>query len=382
MTKHVVFTIGTRPEGIKTAPLIRSFSTEPSWKVTVLSTGQHMEMLYQVLQPFDIKTDNDLRLMEPSQTPNLFMARALSVLEKEYHRLQPDLILVQGDTSTVLAASLAAYHLHIPIAHIEAGLRTHDLTNPFPEEANRCLTDKLSSYHFCPTLESIENLKKENISSQHIFLCGNTIVDALKWLKKEEVLTLPSRLRTLSSHQQFILLTLHRRENQGPILESICYELMEFIEANPDQFIYFPVHLNPRVQTVVHSILKHPRIILDRPIDYFQLLGVMERCSFIITDSGGIQEEAPSFNKFVLVLRKKTERPETIKEGIGTLFSPEKVGLADYLTECLKRVQPEKVYPNPFGDGKASQRIKAYLLWNWGFRQEKPQPFNPRLATK
>ncbi len=375
MLKHILFTLGTRPEAIKLSPLIQVCKQEPSFKVTVLSTGQHDSMLYQGLAPFHVEVDRNLKLMRPNQNLNSFISEALNVLGKEYETIHPDVVFVQGDTSTVLAAAMAAFYLKIPVAHVEAGLRTHDYKNPFPEEANRRLTDHLSSFHFCPTSLSKSNLKRENIPSDHIFISGNTIVDALEWLKNKDHCSLPQKLTSLSRDTPVILVTLHRRENHGIYLKNICRELLDFIETNPNIYLYFPVHLNPMVRETVFSMLQHPRIILDEPADYYDLLGAIQRSTLIVTDSGGIQEEAPSFNKYVVVLRKKTERPESIERGISTLFDPEDKGLAQFLNKCLKSNIHEGTFISPYGDGKASQRIKDYLLWEWGLKKLKPVEF-------
>lgn len=377
MKKHLVFTIGTRPEAIKSAPVINLCRKESSFKVTVISTGQHHSMFYQAMKPFEVKIDHDLQLMQPQQTLSSFTAQAISRLSIEFMRLKPDIVFVQGDTSTVLAAALAAFYLHIPVAHIEAGLRTYNYDNPFPEEANRRLTDQISTFHFCPTRQSKHNLIKENISSRSIFLSGNTIVDAMHHIKQGNHLSLPEKILPIPPDAQVILVTLHRRENHGPLLKKICRELLAFIENHPDVYIYFPVHLNPGVQSVVYSLLKHSRIILDNPIDYFQLLAVIKRCSLILTDSGGIQEEAPSFNTFVLVLRKVTERPESIEMGISALFNPASEGLSTCIKQHLhNNTKDKKGWNNPYGDGRAAERIRDYLLWYWKLQESKPSAFN------
>lgn len=369
---RVASIIGTRPEVIKMAPVIVEMRRYTNYiNHTVVATAQHRNMLDQMLKVFDIIPDIDLDLMEANQTPASFTSRALTALDKLFNEMHPDVILVQGDTSTTLAAALAGFYHHIPVGHIEAGLRTHDPDNPFPEEMNRRLTAPLVAFHFAPTRRARRNLIAEGISSDQIFVTGNTVVDALMWLVRRMGDDIPAGLEDLAVlPQRLVLVTAHRHEHFGSPMEGICRALVDLTQRFPDIAIVFPVHPNPNVDRPVRSFLAgRDRIILMPPVDYTALVWLMRRAVLILTDSGGIQEEAPTFGTPVLVLRKCTERPEAIEAGCSLLVGHNAKQIVDearaILTGQRSLVRRPKT-PNPFGDGKAAKRIVDTLVSRLG----------------
>ena len=374
MTK-ITFFFGTRPEAIKLAPVIQKCKAlREKFEVTVCVTGQHREMLDQVLGLFRIKPDYDLNIMKKNQ--NLFdiTADGLRKLEKVIEKEKPNMILVQGDTTTTFAASLAAYYFGIRIAHVEAGLRTTNKYNPFPEEMNRRLTDCLSDYFFAHTSGAKENLLKEGVAENKIFVTGNTVIDTLLMTikkQKNEKIQKKFEQRFLNKFgisvdsRKLVLVTGHRRESFGKDFENICYGLKKIAEQDPDVIIVYPVHLNPNVQRPVRTILSDiDNIYLIEPLDYFSFVWLMNRCYLILTDSGGIQEEAPSLGKPVLVMRKTTERAEGIEAGTTKLIGTDSERI---LSETMQLLRDKKLYHkmakavNPYGDGKASERICEIL---------------------
>jgi len=365
--KKVLFLFGTRPEAIKMAPLIDCFSSDQNYDVKVGVTAQHREMLDQVLSFFDIKVDYDLNIMKPNQTLHQLTADLVSeitnrILLKEHF----DLVFVQGDTTTVLAASLAAFYQKIKIVHIEAGLRSHDMLSPFPEEMNRVLTSRLASYHFCPTANSKQNLLAEN-TTNNVFVVGNTVIDALfKGLEKiasadENLLTKYSRI---DFSKKIILVTCHRRENFGKPFEDISDALLEIAASHPESVIVYPVHLNPNIKEIAYQKLIANNIELIPPLDYPELIWMMNKSNIILTDSGGIQEEAPSLGKPVLVMRTVTERTEGVDAGTAVLVGSDRQKI---VSETFKLLTDSEYYSeiatasNPYGDGKASEKIKEIL---------------------
>ena len=369
--KNVMFIFGTRPEAIKMAPLIHAFENDSRFNTTVCVTGQHREMLDQVLAVFDITPDIDLQLMRPNQSLGSLTALALEKLDILFNKNQPDFVLVQGDTTTVFTAALAAFYHRIPVGHVEAGLRTGNLQAPWPEEANRQLTTKLASLHFPPTQKSEANLLAENVDPARIFCTGNTVIDALLLAKgivqkhNPDILGLPKNLQPGTGvSPRMVLITGHRRENFGDGFENICRAINKLAKTYKDVQIVYPVHLNPNVREPVQRILDKTlsNVHLIEPQPYLQFVGLMERSHIILTDSGGVQEEAPSLGKPVLVMRDTTERPESVDAGTSRLVGTDAEKIISSISELLddqiiyKRMATAK---NPYGDGKASPRILA-----------------------
>lgn len=361
---------GTRPEAIKLAPLIKELQKHPAVTSRVCVTAQHREMLDQVLQLFNIKCDWDLDLMRKDQSLFGITARALQSLEGILKEERPDIILVQGDTTTAFVASLAAYYLKIKIGHVEAGLRTADKFNPFPEEINRRLADVLSDLWFAPTEKAKENLLQEGFPPGKIFVTGNTVIDALFLILHQESQAknqlVLSDFGLATDDSRLILVTGHRRESFGKGFEQICYGLKKMAEHNKDIQIVYPVHLNPHVKEPVYRILGGvANIHLIEPLDYARFAFLMSQCYLILTDSGGIQEEAPALGKPVLVMRDKTERPEAIEAGTAKLVgtNSERIFLESQklLDDHSEYKQMAKI-TNPFGDGRAAERIVNTLL--------------------
>ena len=369
MLLKVMTVIGTRPEAIKMAPVIKSLMNySEEVKSVVCITAQHREMLDQALQIFGIVPDYDLNLMNPNQSLSLLTANILTALDKVITSEKPDWVLVQGDTTTAMVASLVAYYHRIKLGHVEAGLRTKDKFQPFPEEINRRIADILADAYFAPTQNSLKNLLKEGIRSESIVVTGNTVIDALMMISQRvSDQPLDSWISTSIENRLLILVTVHRRESFGKPLEDICKALVRIACNYQDKIqIVYPVHLNPNVRKTVYEILDGiPNITLIEPVDYEKLVGLMSKAYLILTDSGGIQEEAPSLHKPVLVLRDVTERPEAIEAGAAKLIGTD----ADRIySETIRLIEdPESYYHmsnaiNPYGDGQASQRIVQFLL--------------------
>lgn len=370
--KKILFLFGTRPEAIKMAPLIHSFSKDNYYDVRVGVTAQHREMLDQVVSFFDIKVDYDLNIMVPNQTLHQLTADLISRITNEILLKESfDCVFVQGDTTTVLAASLAAFYQKIKIAHIEAGLRSNDMHSPFPEEMNRVLTSRLADFHFCPTEKSKENLVKENIT-KNLYIVGNTVIDALLFglekVKKTEEKSLLDNYSFIDFSKKIILVTCHRRENFGKPFEEICDALLDIANqySNSIEIIY-PVHLNPNVKDIAYSKLIAKNIKLIAPLAYPELIWMMNKSNIILTDSGGIQEEAPSLGKPVLVLREVTERTEGIDAGTAILVGSSKHKIVKETTKLLEDPDYYTLISkasNPYGDGKTSEKIKDILSKN------------------
>lgn len=362
--KRVLTVFGTRPEAIKLAPVILELGKHRDrFENLVCVTAQHREMLDQVLEWFRIKPDYDLDLMQPDQGLAEFASRALVAVSKLLRKVQPDVVLVQGDTTTVMMAALAAFYEHIPIGHVEAGLRTRHRYNPFPEEINRRMAGVLATYHFAPTGRAAHALRAEQVPEGNIFITGNTVVDALLITAQRPV---DLKLDFSLDGRRLILVTAHRRESFGAPFESICLALRDLAERNPNVEIVYPVHLNPNVRGPVRHILAgHPRIHLLEPMRYEQFVHLMAQAYLILTDSGGIQEEAPVLGKPTLVMRETTERPETIEAGTARLVGTERHQIA---AEAERLLQDGEMYSamaqagSLFGDGRAAQRIANILL--------------------
>ncbi|CAM8680098.1 UDP-N-acetylglucosamine 2-epimerase (non-hydrolyzing) [Kluyvera sp. M-M157-B] len=356
------------------APLVHALAKDPHFEAKVCVTAQHREMLDQVLHLFSIVPDYDLNIMSPGQGLTEITCRILQGLKPVLESFKPDVVLVHGDTTTTAAASLAAFYQRIPVGHVEAGLRTGDLYSPWPEEANRTLTGHLAMYHFAPTENSRQNLLRENLSDTRIFVTGNTVIDALFWVRDrvmgDEALRadLEQRYPFLNNGKKMILVTGHRRESFGQGFEQICHALAEVAASNPDVQIVYPVHLNPNVSEPVNRILGHiDNVILIEPQDYLPFVWLMNHAWLILTDSGGIQEEAPSLGKPVLVMRETTERPEAIDAGTVRLVGTDSQRIVDEVTRLLRddeEYQRMSRAHNPYGDGRACERILATLKNN------------------
>lgn len=367
--KKILCIFGTRPETIKMAPVVRTL--KPYFDIKVCVTAQHRHMLDMVLDTFKIKANYDLNIMEEGQSlfhiTSAALVRLKAVLEKE----KPDLVLVHGDTTTTFAGALAAYYKKIPVGHVEAGLRSFDKFNPYPEELNRVLTDRLCELLFAPTEGARRNLLAEGESDKKIFVTGNTVIDALFLaLKVKHCLKSRALAAALkkSARSRILLVTAHRRENFGVPLQNICRALRTVVKKNKDVSVFYPVHLNPNVQKVAKKILSgHPRIFLLEPLEYMDFINLMKMSYIVITDSGGLQEESPALGKPVIVLRKVTERPEAVKAGTAKVIGTQESNIIKQISILLHN---EKAYKkmakakNPFGDGNASERIlKAIKLY-------------------
>lgn len=358
-----MFIFGTRPEAIKLAPVISKFSEHTkNFKTVLVVTAQHRQMLDQVLRLFRISPDHDLDIMTDDQTLAQVTARALEGLDRILAQENPDLVFVQGDTTTTFIGALAAFYHRIPVAHVEAGLRTYDRYHPYPEEINRVMTSSLAELNFAPTQRSKENLLRENISPSKVFVTGNTVIDALLDVTAREY-NLDGILAEIFARKERrkILLTTHRRENHGEPMQNICRAVLELLASFTDVEIVFPVHMSPRVRDTVFPLLEgHPRIHLIPPLEYQAFVNVMKNAHLILTDSGGVQEEAPSLGKPVLVLRETTERPEAVDAGTVKLVGTDSeriVAEAGRLLSDASAYQAMSRAVNPYGDGLASDRI-------------------------
>jgi len=373
-----VFTVfGVRPEAIKMAPVIGELSSRAEFDVSVCVTGQHREMLDQVLRLFGITPRYDLNIMRDRQTLPETFSRALLGLDEIFRRDKPDMVLVHGDTLTTFAASLAAFYNKVPVGHVEAGLRTFDKYSPFPEELNRKLTGALADVNFAPTATSRDNLLREGVLPSCIYVTGNTVIDALATTVRESYEFHDPKLRELSLGGRVLLVEVHRRENWGEPMQEMCSALLDIVSAFPDVQVVFPVHLNPVVRDVIMPRLAHQnRVHLLEPLDTDDFHNLMARSHLILTDSGGLQEEAPALGVPVLVMRNNTERPEAVLAGTVAVVGTTRTGIvaeatrllaseADYL--AMKRAV------NPYGDGQASRRIAEALLHHFGLALARPQ---------
>lgn len=373
--KKIVVIFGTRPEAIKLCPIVLALKKDPAFDCRVCVTGQHREMLYQVLDVFGVIPDVDLKLMQPNQTLAGLTARALTALDDYLTVEKPDVVMVQGDTTTVLAGALAAFYHHIPVAHVEAGLRTWNMESPWPEEANRQLTTRFAKWHFCPTENNKNNLLREGVAEKDIYVTGNTVIDALLFAReKVEKLRGCEIVRSCGlsdgfwdSGSRMVLITGHRRENFGDGLEHICMAIKKLAEEFPDVEFVYPVHLNPNVREPVNRILgghSGANVHLIEPQGYLPFVALMNRAYLILTDSGGVQEEAPSLGKPVLVMRDTTERPEAVTAGTVKLVGTDS---ADICRACAALLADEHAYremacvANPYGDGLSVERIVDVL---------------------
>lgn len=369
MKLKVMSVFGTRPEAIKMCPLVKKLEECGEIESVVCVTGQHRQMLDQVLEIFRIAPDYDLNLMKDRQTLTTITVSVLTELEKVLRDVKPDLVLVHGDTTTSSAAALAAFYQQIPVGHVEAGLRTYDIYSPFPEEMNRKIISQIAELFFAPTEKNKGNLEKENIRD-NVFVTGNTVIDAFQYTVRENYRYKNEVLRNLTfDGKRYILMTAHRRENLGAPLENICRSVLRLVRSNPDVEVIYPVHLNPAVRETAFGILGNdPRIHLIDPIDVEDMHNIMSRSYLVMTDSGGLQEEGPHFGIPVVVLRTETERPEAVEAGTVVVAGTEEEDIFRIANELLSdESKYEKMARsiNPYGDGKASERIiERILAWN------------------
>jgi UDP-N-acetylglucosamine 2-epimerase (non-hydrolysing) len=359
--KRILAVVGTRPEAIKMAPVIRALRSEPWAEVRVLATAQHRQMLDQVLDAFAIVPDVDLDIMAPNQTLPELTSRLLSRLDEVFARERPDAVLIQGDTTTVMTAAMAAFYRHIAVGHVEAGLRTGDLQNPFPEEMNRIVAGRLSRWHFAPTAGARDNLLREGFDPASVHVTGNTVIDALLEVVQREV-PLPVEV---PEGRRMLLVTAHRRENFGAPFREVCEAVRDIADRHADVHVVYPVHPNPNVSGPAHEILSgHARIVLCPPLDYLAFVAAMKRAHLILTDSGGVQEEAPALGKPVLVMRQETERPEAVEAGVVKLVGPVREAI---VAEASRLLDDPEAYArmargvSPYGDGRAAGRIVDIL---------------------
>ena len=366
----VMSVFGTRPEAIKMCPLVLQLQKEPEIESVVCLTGQHRQMLDQVMSVFGIEADYDLNIMRPQQTLTTITADVLTNMEKVLLECKPDLVLVHGDTTTSTSAALAAFYQQIPVGHVEAGLRTFNIYSPFPEEMNRMITGRIATYHFAPTQLNEKNLRKEGVT-KHIYVTGNTVIDAFQTTVRDDFSFTTPQLKGIGEYDgRLILLTAHRRENLGPNLENICRAVKRLIEDYPDIKVVYPVHLNPKVRNTVFEILGDvDRAVLIDPIDVEEMHNLMARSFMVMTDSGGLQEEAPSCGVPVLVLRTETERPEAVEAGTVKVVGVEEEAIykeaVTLLTDPARHEEMAKAV-NPYGDGHASERIAKIIIKEFG----------------
>jgi UDP-N-acetylglucosamine 2-epimerase (non-hydrolysing) len=377
--KKIIIIVGTRPEAIKMAPVVFELRKCPdSFETRICASGQHRELLDQVLNIFGIAPDIDLNVMEQNQGLSDLTSRILVKVSQVFEAEKPDALLIQGDTTTVMAAALSAFYQKIPVGHVEAGLRTGDIYFPFPEEINRRLTSVIARYHFAPTEEAKRALLGEGVAEEKVFVTGNPVIDALHWIlrkpKPQKVEDIMRLTDPNSDGRKFILVTAHRRENFGPPFEEICTGLKKLAERNTDISILYPVHLNPHVREPVLRILGNVQgVHLIDPVEYDVMVHLMKECYFIITDSGGIQEEAPALGKPVLVLRDRTERPEAVEAGIAKVIGPRADGI---VREGERLLRSQDAYAHMakrmdlYGNGKAAEKIVRVLseriCGSWG----------------
>ncbi len=375
----VMSVFGTRPEAIKMAPLVQELASRPEFESLCCLTGQHRQMLDSVMEIFHLKAQYDLDIMERQQTLSSITTKTLLGMERVLTEAEPDLVLVHGDTSTTFAGALAAFYHKIPVGHVEAGLRTYDPYSPFPEEMNRTLVGDIARLHFAPTRANAENLRREAVQGE-VFITGNTVIDAMKTTVQPDFVFADETLNHLDfPGKQVITLTCHRRENYGAPMEAILTAVRTIVDQNPNVEVVYPVHLSPVVQDCAHRLLgDHPRIHLIAPLDVAQMHNLMARSYLVLTDSGGLQEEAPALGKPVLVLRRETERPEAIAAGTAKLAGVETESIVALTQELL---QGGEAYAkmaravNPYGDGNACRRIADAIAWHFGVAEKRPGDF-------
>ena len=377
---RILSVFGTRPEAIKMAPLVKHLADLPEFESLCCLTGQHREMLDSVMDIFRLKADYDLNIMQARQTLSSITSRTILGMDEVIDKARPDLILVHGDTSTTFAGALSAFYHKVPVGHVEAGLRTWDKYSPFPEEMNRTLVGDIAELHFCPTVNNLRNLEREAVAGKK-FVTGNTVIDAMKTtVRPDFVFSVPELNRLDFTNRRVIALTCHRRENYGEAMRDIMEAVRDLSLAHPEIEVVYPVHLSPVVRECAFGILKElPNVHLIDPIDVENMHNLMARCYFVMTDSGGLQEEAPALGKPVLVLRRETERPEAVQAGTVKLAGVRKqdiLSLAEELLNVSAAYDAMAHAVNPYGDGNACERIAQGILWHFGRRAEKPADFN------
>ncbi|NLJ49236.1 MAG: UDP-N-acetylglucosamine 2-epimerase (non-hydrolyzing) [Candidatus Atribacteria bacterium] len=374
----IAFIVGTRPEIIKTAPVYLAIAHQPDLQPVFINTGQHKEMSHMFLDLFNITPDYELNIMKPKQSLSSLTASILQELEIILQREKPDWVFVQGDTTSAFCGALSAFYQKITIGHIEAGLRTGDIYSPFPEEMNRILVGRLSTYHFAPTQKAKNNLLSEGISPDKIIITGNTVVDALHWIQaQDKKISSPDISQLLSSNPipRIVLVTAHRRENWEGGIANVAKAVIHLAKRFPDIIFIFSVHPNPVVKKQVYAILSHQvNVLLHNPLDYFDFIKVLSQSLVAISDSGGVQEEAPSLGVPVIITRSTTERPEILETGMGYLAGTDQATIINLATEILTQERTRKAQ-SIFGDGFASQRIVQSLLFTFGKMQKKPDEF-------
>lgn len=376
----VLSVFGTRPEAIKMAPLVKRLSQAPQIDSYCCLTGQHREMLDSVMQVFDLQADYDLNIMQKNQTLSDIMTRTLHGMDRVLDAVKPDLVLVHGDTSTTFAGALSAFYHKICVGHVEAGLRTGDKYSPFPEEMNRTIVGDIAQLHFAPTKINADNLKTEAVKGE-IFVTGNTVIDAMKTTVRRDFVFASDKLNAIDfTGKRVVTVTCHRRENYGQPMKDIMNAILELSETYDDLEFVYPVHYSPVVRECVFGILSGtPHVHLIDPLDVGQMHNLLSRSYMIMTDSGGLQEEAPALGKPVLVLRRETERPEAIEAGTVKLAGVEKtqiVSAAKQLLDEPECYQKMAKAVNPYGDGKACERITQAIEWYFGLRKDRPLEFN------
>ncbi len=376
---RVMSVFGTRPEAIKMCPLVKELAARPGIESLCCVTAQHRQMLDSVLEVFGVKPDCDLNIMTPRQTLSSITSKCLVGMDEAVERLKPDLILVHGDTSTTFAGALSAFYHQIPVGHVEAGLRTYDKFSPFPEEMNRVLTSHLADMHFCPTAGNRENLVKEG-HRRNLFITGNTVIDALKTTVQKDYHFSTEALNALPySEKKVLLITCHRRENYGEPMKNILMALRQIAESRQDVELVYPVHLSPVVREAVDQYLRGaPRVHLIDPLPAGEMHNLMARCYLVLTDSGGLQEEAPALGKPVLVLRRETERPEAVAAGtvkLAGIVQDDIVTMTERLLTDRRAYEAMAHAANPYGDGNACRRIADAIEWRYGLRAEYPEDY-------
>ena len=375
---RIMSVFGTRPEAIKMCPLVKELASRPEIESLCCVTAQHRQMLDSVLEVFGLKPDWDLDIMTPRQTLSTITSKCLLGMDEAIDALKPDMILVHGDTSTTFAGALSAFYHQVPVVHVEAGLRTYDKYSPFPEEMNRKLVSAIADLYFCPTVNNRENLVKEGIANG-LFITGNTVIDALKTTVRKDYTFTTEELNHLPyEEKKIILVTCHRRENYGEPMKHIMLALRQIAEQHEDVEMVYPVHLSPVVREAVDKYLRGaPRVHLIDPLPADEMHNLMARCYMVMTDSGGLQEEAPALGKPVLVLRRETERPEAVAAGtvkLAGVVQDDIVTMAERLI-CDKDAYARMAHAvNPYGDGNACRRIADAILWHFG-RGEKPEDY-------
>lgn len=376
---RIMSVFGTRPEAIKMAPLVKELASREEIESLCCVTAQHRQMLDSVMKVFDLRADCDLDIMTPRQTLSSITSKCLTGMDGAIERLKPDMILVHGDTSTTFAGALSAFYHQVPVGHVEAGLRTHDKYSPFPEEMNRRLVTAIADLYFCPTKNNRDNLLREGIE-KGIFITGNTVIDALRTTVRSDYVFATQKLNELDyANRKVILVTCHRRENYGEPMKNIMLALRQIAEQNEDVELVYPVHLSPVVREAVDAYLRGaPRVHLIEPLPADEMHNIMSRCYMVLTDSGGLQEEAPALGKPVLVMRRETERPEAVDAGTVKLCG---VVQDDIVTMAERLIRDRNAYEkmahavNPYGDGKACARIADAIEWHFGRRSERPADF-------